>query len=337
MSKRERKGKNPPTKSLKTDIPLKLLLKKSSALFPFLFNDIPKELPFSLPTDYQAVFERKPDFLGLLGDKTILHIELETLYHPDDLPKRMLLYNYLIFDHFSNLAKQNKIPRDFSLLQKILYVGEKTSVPEKFLYHTTNVRGEFSVISLNQIPAEKLFEQGNDADKLLSVLTKLPENREEEFLKKLFQYIGQFPKKKRVDKLRIVLSLLGYRKKLFEKFIELERREEMPIEIPREMIKENPLYQMGVQEGLEKGLQEGRKKGLQEGRKKGLQEGRREGKLKLLKKALKEKFPNLYKKSSFKDIELLSTKSIDKIFLLTLKSDDPEEIISAIQKEIKKS
>ncbi len=113
------------------------------------------------------------------------------------------------------------------------------------------------------------------------------------------------------------MALLSYRKNLFEKFVELERREEMPIEIPQELIEENPLFQIG--------------------RKKGLQEGRREGELKLLKKALKEKFPTLYKKNSFKDVEKLSTKSIDKIFLLTLKSDDPEEIISAIQKAIKRS
>ncbi len=115
-----------------TDIPIKLLLKHSSFLLSTLFQGIPEELPFSLPTDYQAVFERKPDFLGQIGEKTILHIELETLYNPEQIPQRMLLYNYLIYTHFFKLAKEGNFPKDFVLKQKILYIGEREDVPRNF-------------------------------------------------------------------------------------------------------------------------------------------------------------------------------------------------------------
>ncbi len=182
MAKKERKEKASPTKSIKTDIPLKLLLKTSSALFPFLFNDIPREIPFSLPTDYHAIFERKPDFLGQIGEKTILHIELETLYKPEQIPQRMLLYNYLIFTHFSKLAKEGKFPKNFILKQKILYIGERENIPEKFTYKTEDVEANFSVVRLNQISAETIFENGNEYDKLLSILAKLPKGKEKKFL-----------------------------------------------------------------------------------------------------------------------------------------------------------
>ncbi len=309
-----------------TDIPIKLLLKQSSFLLSSLFKGVPKELPFSLPTDYQAVFERKPDFLGQIGEKTILHIELETLYNPEQIPQRMLLYNYLIFTHFSKLAKEGKFPKNFILKQKILYIGERENIPEKFTYKTEDVEANFSVVRLNQIPAETIFKNGNQYDKLLSILAKLPKGKEKKFLKKLFNYLKGFPEKERRDKLRIVISLLSYRKKLFTKFLELERREEMPIEIPRELLKENPLYQIGAKEG--------RKKGIEEGRKKGIEEGRKEEAIRILKKILKRRFPSQFKASKYKSLKKLSTSALENLLTVAITAQSLQDFDDSLQREL---
>ncbi len=129
----------------------------------------------------------------------------------------------------------------------------------------------------------------------------------------------------------------------------------MPIEIPREILKENPLYQMGIQEGLEKGkkkglqegrkkgleegrkkgLEEGRKKGLEEGRKKGLEEGRKEEALRILKRILKERFPSEFKATKYRSLKKLSLTSLEKLFTKAIKVQSLQEFEEFLKKELK--
>ena len=100
----------------------------------------------------------------------------------------------------------------------------------------------------------------------------------------------------------------------------------MPIEIPRELLKENPLYQIGAKEG--------RKKGIEEGRKKGIEEGRKEEAIRILKKILKRRFPSQFKASKYKSLKKLSTSALENLLTVAITAQSLQDFDDSLQREL---
>jgi len=94
------------------------------------------------------------------------------------------------------------------------------------------------------------------------------------FWNKLKHKLSRLNDKKRKDYMRKLFMLLRLRPDLKD---ELEKIDKEMGEMPLTIIdkKRDPLYKMGVEEGIEKGVQEGIEKGIQEGIEKGIERGLR--------------------------------------------------------------
>jgi predicted transposase/invertase (TIGR01784 family) len=100
------------------------------------------------------------------------------------------------------------------------------------------------------------------------------------------QKLSKLETKKREDYLRKLFYLMRLRPNIAKKLREKEREDKMPFILDREI---DPLYQEGVEKGIEKGLQRGIKKGIQEGIEKGKAEGIRKRNIEIAKTMLAQK------------------------------------------------
>ena len=87
----------------------------------------------------------------------------------------------------------------------------------------------------------------------------------------------------------------------------------MPIEIPSEMLKDNPLYQMGAKEG------------------------RKEEALRILKKILKKRFPSQFKASKYNSLKKLSTSSLEKLLTVAITATSLQDFDDSLQRELQSS
>jgi predicted transposase/invertase (TIGR01784 family) len=100
---------------------------------------------------------------------------------------------------------------------------------------------------------------------------------------KLMQKLGKLESKKREDYLRKLFYLMRLRPNIAKKLREKEKEDKMPFILDREI---DPLYQEGVEKGLERGIEKGLQRGIQEGIEKGKAEGIRKRNIEIAKSLL---------------------------------------------------
>jgi predicted transposase/invertase (TIGR01784 family) len=103
----------------------------------------------------------------------------------------------------------------------------------------------------------------NITDNIIAILCNIKDI--DIFYEKLMQKLGKLETKKREDYLRKLFYLMRLRPNIAKMMREKEKESNMPFILDREIA---PLYQEGVEKGIEKGLQKGIEKGKAEGIKK---------------------------------------------------------------------
>jgi predicted transposase YdaD len=223
----------------------------------------------------QVTLERESDFIRIVetdkGERFILHIEFQRADEVDMV--------YRMQEYHGILQRKYKLP----VRPIVFYLGKKPSrmrtrlapeeVFEGFLLISLNQYSSQDLVS-SQLPGEVVlailgdFEGQAPAEVVRAILGRLKETNKEEAA--LHKYIQQL----------FVLARLRNLTKETQKQIN-----DMGLTYN---IAEDPLYQEGVLEGIEKGIEKGILKGREEGMEKGREEGMEKGTRNLIIKMLRD-------------------------------------------------
>jgi len=110
-----------------------------------------------------------------------------------------------------------------------------------------------------------LINSENITDNIIAILCNIKDI--DIFYEKLMQKLGKLESKKREDYLRKLFYLMRLRPNIAKKLREKEREDKMPFILDREI---DPLYQEGVEKGLERGIEKGLQKGIEKGKAEGI-------------------------------------------------------------------
>ncbi len=199
-----------------------------------------------LDNTFPSIKERKADLVVELEDSSILHLELQT--HPDkNMPLRMLEYRVLLMQKYPNRE----------IRQMVLYVGEGTprmesSIKQEGLSFTYQLR------DIKDLSCKELMESSQLEDKILAVLCNVEEP--EHYFNELMEELLKLPEKERADYIRKLLTALHYRPKLKMVLKRLLEERKMPLTITEEMMKQDPFFQKGIEEGKLEAKKEDAKK-----------------------------------------------------------------------------
>ena len=215
-----------------------------------LFHEVPtalikllvgKEIKEVLETSFPKVEERRVDLLTRLEDDTLFHLEIQSINDPR-MPVRMLKYASLIYEHYEMFPRQ-----------MVLYIGvRKINIPHRLdsanLCYTYEVRdiGEFNCI--------ELIESESITDNIIAILCRIKDI--DRFYRRLMQKLAKLENKKREDYLRKLFYLMRLRPNIAKMLREKEKEDKMPFILDREI---DPLYQEGVEKGIERGKQKAEK------------------------------------------------------------------------------
>ena len=195
-----------------------------------------------LDTSLPEVKDRRVDFLVELEDGKIFHLELQTT-NDKNMPFRMLEYYTLI---------SQKYPSK-DIVQMVLYVGEKPLKMENKI-EKENIKFSYLLKDIKEIKCKELLESEDLTYKILAVLCDV--ENPSKYFRELLTELSKLPERKRRDYLKKLLNLLSYRPKLMEEFKKEEGK--MPLTIDRETMEKHPLYK----EGIEKGKLEAKKEDI---------------------------------------------------------------------------
>jgi predicted transposase/invertase (TIGR01784 family) len=215
-----------------------------------LFQEVPRtlikllvgqEIKEVLETSFPKVEERRVDLLTRLEDDTLFHLEIQSI-NDTLMPSRMLKYASLIYEHYGEFPKQ-----------MVLYIGVK-KIRIKNEISTKNLWYNYEVKEISEFDCSKLMESESITDNIIAILCNIKDI--DKFYNKLMLKLGKIESKKREDYLRKLFYLMRLRPNIAKKLREKERENKMPFILDREI---DPLYQEGVEKGLEKGKAEATK------------------------------------------------------------------------------
>ena len=186
-----------------------------------------------LDTSLPEVKDRRVDFLVELEDGKIFHLELQTT-NDKNMPFRMLEYYTLI---------SQKYPSK-DILQMVLYLGEKPLKMENKI-EKENLKFSYILKDIKEIKCEELLESEDLTDKILAVLCDV--KNPSKYFREILTELSKLPERKRRDYLKKLLNLLSYRPKLMEELRKEENK--MPLTIDKETMEKHPLYKDGVEKG----------------------------------------------------------------------------------------
>ncbi|NPA53143.1 MAG: hypothetical protein GXO21_00580 [Aquificae bacterium] len=224
----------------KLDITLRDIISKIPQKFVYLLTN--QKGTKILDNTFPAVKERKADLILELEDGSIFHLELQT-QNDKSMPFRMLEYYLLLKQRYKNRP----------IKQIVLFVGDgKPSMPDRLI--TDNLSFKYQIKDIKEIECKELLESKNLEDKILAVLCKVEDF--EKYIFGLVEELLKIPEKERADYIRKLLIALDYRPKLLKKLSLILEERKLPLTITEEMLKQNPFFQKGLQEGKKEGLQE---------------------------------------------------------------------------------
>lgn len=195
--------------------------------FELLFGSPPLKI---LPVTYPRVGEFRPDFLVLLGDGRVVHLEVQS-YPDPSFPWRMLAYRIVIVEVYKKQPEQI-----------LLWVGEKRCpIPDGIQEPGLSYR--YRVVDPRSYEAETLLKSPHPADQLLAVLCQ----RGEGFWEHLGRRLLEHPPSLREEMVQKLEHLLKLRRDAFQEYLTFAKEGTMPITIPLE---QDPFYHAGVKKGL---------------------------------------------------------------------------------------
>lgn len=192
-----------------------------------------------LDPTFPSVKERRADFLGVLEDGQLVHIEIQA-QRDIGLPERMIEILLLA------RAKYQEEP-----YQIVLWVGDgKPPYEEEYRFGGLTYR--MTVVDVKDIDCEELLRSKDISDNLIAVLCK----RGEGFWERLSERVREMSSKKRESFLRKLLYLIKLRRDLSEEYERLRKGvTDMPIVID---LKKDPAYLKGIKKGIKKGIERGK-------------------------------------------------------------------------------
>ncbi len=228
-----------------------------------IFEEIPQRLskilapaPIKelLPTNFPST-ELRVDFLARLEDDSILHIEFQSFNDPN-MPFRMLRYYLAIWERYPSSP----------IKQLLVYVGNR-KLRMKSRLRIRNLTFSYEILDIRQIDCKVLLESPDPMDRLLACLCKVED--EVYLIEKLIKTMEGMNEEERKDYLLKALTLTELRPNLRIKLTEEVRH--MPIvvrpediRLPKEKLKKDILYRLGLGEGKQIGLEEGLLKSAQD-------------------------------------------------------------------------
>ncbi len=170
-----------------------------------------------LPTNLPAVKESIVDFLGVMSDSTLLHIEVQSTNDPN-MHYRMHEYYTLILGKY----------RDKDIKQVVLYVGnDKMSMSNRLI--RDKIVYEYDLVDIRDIDCNILIESPSQGDKLLALLCNIKE--EDRFIGNVMEYMLKLEKEKRKDFLLKLFLLSDLRPRINVKLTKAIEEVKMPFKL----------------------------------------------------------------------------------------------------------
>jgi len=241
-------------------------------IFPALAQkvlQIPEGKYKALPGDLQYTSEREADQLWEVtpaGDHPfILHVEYQTT-NDKQMLSRMLLYHAFLF-------YQKQLP----VRQYVIYVGREKLKMEHQV-QSDSFSYQYHLVDLRSFSYQTFLESSSSREVLLAILANFEGERGELVAEKIMAKLEQITTSKlELSQRALQLIRLAVLRDLNNTVFNLAKKMAITIDI-----KDDTLYQQGLQHGKEEGLQQGLQKGKEEGK----LAGKEEDALKMLKKGL---------------------------------------------------
>ncbi|MEO5346603.1 MAG: DUF4351 domain-containing protein [Magnetococcus sp. YQC-9] len=146
----------------------------------------------NLPVEFASTQKRIPDCLFLLEDDALLHLELQS--QPEPMEWRMLIYRAMIRQRYP----------DHPLIQKVLYVGEK-SWKSLGAIEESDLSFRFGIVDIRDIDCQMMMASPSLAENILAILCRLEDPLRT--IREVLLRISELPPKARTDALTRLLIL----------------------------------------------------------------------------------------------------------------------------------
>jgi hypothetical protein len=204
-----------------------------------IFNNVPvtliktltgRDVKKLLNSSFPSVKEREADFLVMLDNNEIFHLEIQSI-NDKNMPRRMLLYALMIEEIYK------KFP-----IQAVLFVGNSSNKIDNKMIRE-NLSYQYKVYDIKEINCKDLLLSDSIEDNILSILCKIED--ENYLLDKIILKVLNLDESKRADYLRKLIILARLRPKLYNKIENFFKEKKMPIVFDT---KNDPLYHKGWNE-----------------------------------------------------------------------------------------
>jgi len=243
---------------VKIDVTLRCLTAgRTPALMQLISGRV---LVCALPTVHPVTRDRRMDFLALVDDDSVQHLEWQADYE-DDFSMRMLCYWVDAACTYPGRRIQ----------QTVIQVGGTRLLPDGFDRDGVSIR--YRVIDARTVDRTPLLESPEIEDNILAILFGNDDLLAP--VRLILSRIARLDERPRRDAIAQVLILANFRRVAAMVMKEIETMSlQLDIEEDSwlaELVRKG--RDMGREEGMEKGLEKGMEKGLE----KGLEKGRMEG------------------------------------------------------------
>jgi predicted transposase YdaD len=282
------------------DIALKALLRASAA--SVLRQVSGESVSEWLDTETPEVKTSSVDLLGVTTEGHLLHVELQSS-NDSTMVLRMAEYCLRIY------RQHKKFPR-----QIVLYIGD-APLRMKASLAGPDLTFRYSLFDIRTLDGSALLASASIQDKLLAVLTRLPDRLD--VVREILGRIAKLEVPAMREAFAQFLIISGLRK--LEPAVR-EEAQKMPILndiLDHQVI--GPAIREGMQQGLKQGLEQGMKQGMQQG----MQKGRRE----ILRRLLEKRFGPLPNAIETR-LSALSEAQLDEIALRLLDAGSLDELFS---------
>jgi predicted transposase/invertase (TIGR01784 family) len=231
------------------DISFKELLKEiAKDLSIYLFNlEITDEIEL-IDKEFSRIETREAD-LVVKHKNQIIHIEIQ---NDNDKTMHLRMMRYLNDIMF--------LYEDYEILQYVVYIG-KNKCLMKDKIENKNIKFRYNLIDMKKIDCEKFLNADKAEMVILAVLCDFGNKDKQEIINKILIRLKELSENENI--FRRNLEILT----IFSSNRNLEDNVEKGVEMLRNIdIKKNPLYRIGLKEGIYLGEEEGIQKGILRGK-----------------------------------------------------------------------
>ena len=212
-----------------------------------------------LPVDLQYTSEREADQWQVTppeGDPFVLHCEFQSSNDKGMLSRMLLYYGFLYY--------QKKLP----IRQYVIYVGKDKLQMEGEL-RAENLSFAYHLVDLRTFPYQTFLQSTHSEEVLLAILADAGGEPEALVAEKILAKLEGLAKGRlELSQRTVQLIRLAALRNLWKTVFDIAQKMAITIDV-----KEDTLYQLGQEEGLQKGKEEGLQRGKEEAAVNMLREG----------------------------------------------------------------